>query len=354
MPRSLVSNQANEDVVRGFQLGFTHASSLIQSRQQQEAEMQREQYAQDQLDKRQQEKFKEDAAVAAMKRANDAKDFKALSAQERTDYQNNALLNDVSDRIHARIDANTVYANSDDILNAGEYRAANEREQQKLAALDVVKPEADGVYDPNKFDAIAQPDPSYQSLAPKWKPEVLAKEKKAGEIQDLTIQQKKASINHLNASTNKIRSGGRGGGLSAKQIQSAHNAFTANHDQYLSAIPLYDNSEDEGGEKYQKANKWNAGSIPMLDLLTDPEYVGTSAAALASGAKQKYNNWQRPSDLEESLKDLYTSGQKIPEGSPEADSFNKYTRPAIQKLQSIITGEGLPNDDTDTGGDDDE
>lgn len=360
MPYGLVNTQANEDVVRGFQLGFAHASSLIQRQQEAAALAQREQLVQQAENERQQNTIKNMWAIAAMKLGVAADNFKRASNQKRIDLINKNYRADgismITDRIKTRNEF--LQKNGKNISNSADYENANAIDGQKKLALDSLQPEEDGVLDPNKINTIAGADPSYQNLAPSWTPEYQKAQNQASQLKDLQLENTQMSIlNKRSAIAKRNRSGsGRGSsGYSAKDILRAHNSFQVGLQKYYTQVNGYNSDLKQNGvadpTNMNKANAWSASAMPFFSALQDPQYVGNVGAAIVQRGMQQYGGFSTPRQFNDWLTQINTMGNNV---SPEqSGAFNSNVLPAIKSINNFINGYNMP-DNTDNSGTDGE
>lgn len=288
MPQALVSDQLNQDVMRGFLSGFQHAATLIQSRQQQEQENQRQQAQLDAQAKQHEETIRNQWAIEAMKIGKAADDFKRSSTEKRNEKVNEHLystrLNVIQDRRRA---AETFLASNRDKITPAYAKKVEKYigdTNKSELALGQVPYGADGMLDTKKLDDVVK-EP-FMLPSPEYKPEVAKK-------QALDIEKEELGITNTKSIIAKRESGGAAGAARDEKARAkAAAAFSkygddfrsvnnAAHQASVAVVKGKSNMADaysalDKDTEYQKLNTEATKKLaPFVHKLADPNYVNS-------------------------------------------------------------------------------
>lgn len=326
MPQSLVSDQLNQDVMRGFLTGFQHAAALIQSRQQQEQENQRQQKQIEAQAQQHEANRKEQYALKAMELGVKADEFKQKSAKERSDEINKntraAALNVLSNQRQQY--ASELAANRKDITNTADYERVIRSTDKKILALGELQPGPDGILDQKQVGALLQED---VFIAPKLKPEVEEERKLKLQKEHLGVQKQLIDIAKGEKSLSGEGDAEKKYAAVQKGIAKTRNAFLATQYKYSTAANLVNTGRKQYGSDQawaeaaqsdprvkdfrtkalgdlNSSNSWSAAAIPFLQALSDPSIVGGEIAHLVNSTKGDYNNLSSPLDYSNWVNDV--------------------------------------------------
>lgn len=348
----LVSTQANEDIIRGFQQGFAHGVQSNENELNRQAAEQARQTSENAIDARQDKAAKDTWALKSMEAATRAKAIGEMKADQARKVNNAGVIAQGETALN---DLYTHAAKWTDPATRIKVSNGTDLEQMQKDVLDAkialrgVKPNADGWLQPADVQSVVN---SVKMVDPVFTPGYVKYTANKLTAQELKMQREQQLINkgsgtgsadqkaQLKATADIIKDRNNFSAAVTIAAQAHKVAYDTNYKATGAGNETLDyNKAQDAANNDPDFSKAHAGVIKagssFFEKLSDPRYVGPDVSGLiqAARANPKYHNLSTLADYNQWQSDISNYANT---------TDNAHDKELIKQTQGIISGTVTP------------